>query len=356
MSGEWFGGPSAFAVRDELQALIIGELLGPAGGEQEEVAETRVTERYILGMLGPQRAVRPADEDDALAVAGETAADEGEPEPDSVAAPTLFPSAFGLTFCVDVKASELSVTARWGRYSRERSQVAPGSGDPPLVWRRYPAGGFPAAVPLDVGMIGPIVIDPEQPEVVIRGRTRRTEGEWLVTLFLVNGQEEKERLNDETWLFQAELEVASPDSRGVFVRRASSVEPDPGEPGAEETQILAMLYRDNVEFAAGHGVSVHADVDPDEPTRAFRLVTRAVPEYEVPQTAAPSASEIPGLADLVLDMKQLSELDAGGLGASLRPLVMAYGEWMGQQRERVTDPAARLRGFEAVAEIALGRC
>lgn len=356
MSGESFAAPSAAGVRDELQALILGELLGPAGGEQEEVVEARVTERYILGMLGPQRAVRSADEDDVLAVAGETAPDEGEPEPDSVAAPTLFPSSFGLTFCVDGQTTELAVTARWGRYSRERSQAVPGSGDPPLVWRRYSAGGVPVAVPLAEGMIDPIVVDPEQPQVFLRGRIRRAGGEWLVTLFLVNGQEERERLNDEGWLFQAELEVASQDFRSVFLRRASGVEPDPGEPGEEESQILAMLYRDQVEFAAGHGVSVHADVDPDDPARAFRLVTRAVPEYEVPQTVAPSAKEIPALADLVLDMKELSELDAGKLAASLQPLATAYKGWIGQQHERISDPAARLQGFEAVADMALERC
>ena len=42
------------ALRAELEAAIIKDLYGPAGGEDEEVEESRVTERYLVGVLAPQ--------------------------------------------------------------------------------------------------------------------------------------------------------------------------------------------------------------------------------------------------------------------------------------------------------------
>ena len=78
--------------------------------------------------------------------------------------------------------------------------------------------------------------------------------------------------------------------------------------------MLAMLYRRHVEFAVGHNIAVHADVDPDDPNRAVRLSSRAVPSYEVPKTTPPTiedADQNPAfakLAGVVLDMKTLSDL------------------------------------------------
>ena len=66
-----------------------------------------------------------------------------------------------------------------------------------------------------------------------------------------------------------------------------------------------MLYRRHVEFAVGHGISIHAEVAKDAPDRAVLVKTTIVPSYEVPRTTPPTSSE-PGspafakLADLVL--------------------------------------------------------
>ena len=66
----------------------------------------------------------------------------------------MFPSALGLTFAVDGDAAGLLVTARWGRYLREKrgegaevedaedTGAAP-AGRPHWVWQRYPFGWAP---------------------------------------------------------------------------------------------------------------------------------------------------------------------------------------------------------------------
>ena len=97
-------------------------------------------------------------------------------------------------------------------------------------------------------------------------RGKNANGDRLVTLFLVNAQEEPEENKDSAWLFQPEITVEAPEDHGdrsVFRRRPSNkvVVDDP------ERDRLALIYRNRLKFAVGHGVSVHADTTPEEPTK-----------------------------------------------------------------------------------------
>ena len=47
--------PSPTEIRAELEHAVVRDLLGPAGGSEEEVDETSVRERYLVGMLAPRR-------------------------------------------------------------------------------------------------------------------------------------------------------------------------------------------------------------------------------------------------------------------------------------------------------------
>lgn len=51
------------------------------------------------------------EEQDDLAVGGEGESDDGTPEPTAPPAPTLFPSSFGLRFCVDGSAEAFQIAA-----------------------------------------------------------------------------------------------------------------------------------------------------------------------------------------------------------------------------------------------------
>ena len=55
---EGAGALSSVGIREELIRLVCGDLLGPAGGPNEEVTEGRVRERYLTGMKDPHRAFR----------------------------------------------------------------------------------------------------------------------------------------------------------------------------------------------------------------------------------------------------------------------------------------------------------
>ena len=108
--------PSPKAIRDELMECVRKDLLGPACGPEEEVAEPRVRDRYLVGMLAPKKQSVAAEEIDDLATGGDEDTQDGEPDPPGLKSNTMFPSSFGMTFCVDGSANALKVMARWGNY------------------------------------------------------------------------------------------------------------------------------------------------------------------------------------------------------------------------------------------------
>jgi hypothetical protein len=373
--------PPPVKMREELEQLVLNDLLGPAGGPEEEVDERNITDRYLIGMLAPQRrrigpdtpeereedappgrrrVVAPEEQDD-LAVAGVDSAEEGTTESEAQSA-TFYPSSFGMSFCVDGEAAALRVRASWGRYRRVASATLfnPKSGNPKLIWKREPMGGVLEDVPLQVGPLEAMLPDPRQPEVIVRGLVRRLGENWIITLFLVNTQSEPRKLRDLAWIFQPELQVEAPDGAPIFRRQAQQLaslgEPKTEDAVLDEEQAMAMLYRQRVEFAVGHGVSIHAETAPGQPDRAVRIRTRIAPTYEVAQTTSPTAEDLPGLADLILDMRTLAETADADFAAALMPLVTSYAAWITGQKDRIANPSARLGEYRQTARQALDAC
>jgi len=345
---------SPSAMRDELERLVLLDLLGPAGGPAEELDEGSVRDRYLVGMLAPRDQHIVPEELDELAVPEESGSEDGANDDAALQNTSLCPSSIGMSFCVDSAATSLSVTATWGHYRRDHSEtLKTPKGAPKLVWKRQQMGGKPEIFPLQEGLIPPWSPEPEeQPDVVVRGLVRHTADSWTVTLFLVNEQREPEHRRDEAWVFQPALRVESPDGAPIFQHRSTGGRTIP----SDDEQAMAMLYRRHVGFAIGHGVSTHAEIVPGDPTRAIRLSTRVVPSYDVPRTEAPTSAEVPGLADLVLDMKELAETPAAELSNKLTPLATAYAAWIAGQAARIDDPAAGLGDYRHVAEQAIAEC
>jgi hypothetical protein len=174
----------------------------------------------------------------------------------------------------------------------------------------------------------------------------------MVTLFLVNGQAKPKLLREQAYLFQPELIVAAPDGGPIFQRRPLANE----RIHKLEDKAMAMLYRHEVSFAIGHGVSVSAETLAGDQTSAVRLTTTFVPRYDVPRTEAPTTREIPALASLCLDMQELAQTDMADLSSKLRPLVDAYATWIDTQERSLSDPVSRLKGYEEVAPVAMTHC
>jgi len=335
--------------------MALKDLLGPVGGPEEEIDEPSVRDRYLVGMLAPKRQELSPEEFDDLPTGGSGTSEDGPTEVTSPAAKTMFPSSFGMTFCLGLEAKALQITARWGHYHRDRSEtLATKSGDKKLVWKRAQREAVSEPIPLKVGRLN-WTPDAEFPEVQVQGLVRKRKTFWSVTLFLVNGQQEPKKLRDTAWLFQPELGVESPDHEPIFHSHTHQKDPGKSDPVTfAEEQEMAMLYRHQVEFGVGHGVSLHADCHEGVCDKAHRLSTQVVPSYEVPRITPPRVSDWPKLAGVVLDMKELGETPTPALEGKLRPLLAAYASWIEDRKADMQTPDMAL--YQAPGQSALERC
>ena len=379
--------PSDLELRSRLIELVLNDLLGPAGGEREEIGERNVRDRYLVGVLAPVNWAQPtrgrasgvreptkhyggADDDeededtpaipDELAAGGDDSPDDGTTDKDVPVSQAHFPSSIGLTFSVAEGAEAIEVEARWGQYLREvkEEQIHERTGKPIRVWRRFPRGGA-VTIPLKPGAVKPQTVDPECPDVAVQGRVRQREHSTVVTLFLVNGQE-LARPRDTSFVFQPLLRVTAADGAAAFVRKAPLRSADAIDPAIRlEEDRLELLYRRHVEFAVGHGVGVHAEAEAETPDRATAIETRVVPHYEVPRSTPPTAADtsvnpaFAALDGLVLDMKQLAAAPGAAVRDSLAPLTAAYRAWIDAEEKVAKGTAATIGPLAEAARSAL---
>jgi hypothetical protein len=71
--------PPPSQIREELQPALLRDLLGPAGGPEEEVDENRIIDRDLVGLLAPKRQPISAGEFDELAVGATSPPRTGRP-------------------------------------------------------------------------------------------------------------------------------------------------------------------------------------------------------------------------------------------------------------------------------------
>ena len=351
------GAPSSREIRDELQRLVLADLLGPLDGPEEEFEGENPIDRYPLGRLAPKdEVVEPEQQDDfSRADAGDSA--EPDPQPTAPNVVSLTPSALGFTAHVAGEATELLVNAKWGRYERGISEQEETAGR--QVWRREQMGGA-VLVRLTPGLVTRIAPNPAQPDVVVRGRVREQDGNWLVSLFLDNEQSQPERRRHvPSWLFQVQLSATGDGAHPVFLPRHER--PRNGDPEDQaERRRLAMAYRFHPEFAFGSGTAVRAVPDITDPMRARTISTCTVPDYEVPHTGVPTVEDDPDLselADVELGMRRLAEHaehSAADLVAVLRPLVNGYRAWIERNAAAIDEPEQHLAGYREEAAKCLG--
>jgi len=386
-------------VREILEETVRCDLIGPAMGPDEEVVGMNVHDRYVLGRLGPRQAnpdaVRGAaaapdpaeepaaaeeeeeelapevagnddhaDRDDAPAskVSEEEVDEDVVDEAEAMRSGTLVPSSMGLTFCLDATLPDIEVSVSWGSYRRATSETKchEKTGEPLPCWKREPFGGT-SVLHLTEGPIQKYSGDPRGGDIFVTGSVSAPMcGVRLVTLFLVNEQNEPKELKDAAWVFQPEIRVRAADGvSAVFRKRplASLSKDDP------ELKALDMVYRRHVEFAVGHNVSVHVESVKGEPDCATEVRTEIMPRYEVPATEVPGKgpTDRDALRDIEsghkLDMRTLAEEVRTGGGTNLRTgvlgtLVADYATWIGERRKAAQSPELALYSAEANANLA----
>ncbi len=351
-------------LRNELTDMVIRDLLGPAGGPDEEMSqyEDHAYQRYLVGMLAPKSSEIAGGELDELATSEGDEGEEGAPESGVPAGSTYFPSSMGLSFVVAAETTEIVIEAEWGQYLKIKSATQQKKdGNPANAWKRNPVISPAMTLTLKNGSIAQRPLHPEHPLVLLQGMVRSTVDGCVVTLFMVNQQEERKNRNepkDEVWLFQPKLRVHGTKNQPIFVQRkntkADLSKMDPLT--RDESETLEMLYRHQREFAVGHGISVHATLPELLAERATKVETKWVPMFEVPQQTPRSTSDDENLAGLTMDMKALAELPKEGLIANLRHIETAYRVWIKVEEAKLTWPAEKLEGHEEAARRAVQNC
>ena len=358
-------GASPSSIRDELTAMVVRDLLGPAGGPNEELDqyEDHAYQRYLVGMLAPKGSEISGGELDELATGDGDEGEEGAPESGVPAGSTYFPSSMGLSFVVASEVKEIVVEADWGQYLRVKSaKQVKKDGSPANVWKRSPVVAPAVTLPLTDASVAPVPLHPDHLQVLLQGRIRATADGWVVTLFIVNQQEERKARGeprDVVWVFQPKLRVhASAEGQPVFVQRKNA-KSDLSKMDAltrEETETLEMLYRHQREFGVGHGVSVHSTLPEPLAERATQVETEWVPKFDVPQQTPRSAADDENLTGLTMDMKALAELPTAGLIANLRHIETAYRVWIKAEEAKLSLPMEALAGHEGAAQRAVKNC
>ena len=331
---------------DALEADLVGPFLAPdlPGGGQE-VLPLPPSRWYLTGFLAPQFDRAPdADDTDAVgdlaAGSDSQAEDAGKDEPEAKR-PHRFPASMGLSVFLPapppgVSVDDIEVELAYAEYIHE--DIAEDTDKKAKVgWRRVPCGPPKFKVPLDPRVLGGRdgFRWPEATGLRIRGELRTTDidglppGARVLSLFLVNERPPLDRDRDLNFIFQVRLTLRYP---GGFLPRPNRR----GEDASDDDQrILALTFRDHVEWAVGHNTSV--DIPrPDSDDKVRELRTTQIPHYEVRGVRHEDARDKIGIE--ITEMRQFAGLDGAGLVRALSPLVEAYGAWIERQRYQPLGP------------------
>jgi len=342
---------------EALEADLVGPFVPdshPQGGQ--EILPIAPSRWYLTGFLAPHGG-RVPDADDEDSTDGEIAAgsesqaeDAGNDEPDTKR-PTRFPASMGLSVFLPPAAErigerdQLAVDVWYADYDRvdvplERSDTTrPG-------WKRVPHGPIRVAVPLDSAVIQSRdgIRVPGARGLVLRGELRTTSMDGLpprtrvLSLFLVNDRAPVEQHRDTQFVFQVRLALRYEPG---FLCRPNRR----GEGGADADQsVLALTFREHVEWAVGHNTSVAQPEVVDGKVRELR--TTQLPCYEVPTIAHRR------LPDVTLGMAELAVLDGPGIGNALSPMIDAYASWIEEQRSAPLEREALERTRRILVEKA----
>lgn len=343
------------AVRSDIVGICRSLLLGPI--DPAETIVSAPVDTYLTGILWPEGEGLAAIEDDESD--GAAVAADGEDDAPVPGYRAIRPCSIGITFAIDADARITVGLGTTARYRAVELEPAEEGGRPVRAWSRTELGySFPivpgAAGAWDVEeFTGPDGGPVRDAALRVNVRRRLKGDQQVLTITLINtAQETDDRHRDELCLFQAGIVVNSGEG-------ARCIRPRPSHSlvgGDEDAESAALLYRNALEFAVGHGIAAEwSGVDGD---RAASLNTSWMPDVPVKGT---SADGHPSLAAFVGEFPRA--FDAGWLAregardeivAALRAFVSFYDGWID---DSLTGHVGEFDGaFRRAAVRNEGRC
>lgn len=249
--------PEHRPVRTDLLRTATALLMGPV--EPDEEIPSAPVDTYLTGILWPEGAPLDAIED----VQDDGAPNDADGETDAGVPGyrAVRPCSIGLTFAADENATVVVSTASTARYTPIEREPAEGGKGRRRIWARRQLGYVCEIQPGEAGtwfvhdFVRPDGTSVRDPAVRLHIRRRLSGGRQVLTITLINKvQPTDDRLRDEFCLMQSSLKVQAIalDGQGAIYPRQA-----PAPAGADDdARSAALLYRDVLEYAVGHGVAV----------------------------------------------------------------------------------------------------
>ena len=333
------------AERSEIIRISRSLLVGPL--VDDETISSPPVDTYVTGILWPEGELLDSMEDDQND--GAPSSEDGETDASVPGYRTTRPCSIGLTFTADVDASVLVSLDCTARYKPVENGATKG-GRAARYWRRIPLDYRYEIEPGGVGIwrthefLGPDGRPVHDPELQLHFRRRVEGAHQTITVTLINkATESDDRRRDEVCLFQAGLAVVAVSATGRgAIRPRPALTPVGSD---EDAQSAALLYRDVVEYAVGHGVA--AVWEPSSAACVDRVATTWMPDAHV---KGMSVEGHPMLADFLrehpdaLRAEWLARTHARvEVTSVLSAFVAEYRRWIGEVLEsRLSDVPADL--------------
>ncbi|WP_152093502.1 helicase-related protein [Rhizobium dioscoreae] len=344
------------SVRAQLLDRVAGLLVGPL--HEDEVIRPPPADTYLTGILWPEGQhldEREDDQDD-----GATGSDDGEIDVGVPGYRAVRPCSLGLTFAASVDARIIVSTLNTSRYVPIEQEPVEG-GRPVRHWRRLKLGyrveisGTEPAIWRTNEFIsseGTSIVDPGL-ELHVR---RRINGPLQVlTVTLINRSSEHDKgLRDERCLFQSGLEV-----KAVTPTGEGAIQPRPALPphGSDADALSsALLYKDVLEYAVGHGIA--ATWAPPVAGRLTAVKTSWMPSATVKgmdPSGHPELIEFHRAYPSAFRAEWLAETSARSeITEALKRFADAYRRWIKDELEDAVDAVDT--SLRPAADANLERC
>jgi len=301
------------------------ELVGPAGGQKEELEGEPPQKRYTMGILFPVAALVDKETGEEEEEAGGNESRE-EPTDDPITlAGQWMPSSMGLSFFF-IGDPRIQISVYGAGYVRSKESRG--------NWTRYAIAGESDPQTL--------IISPqnrESEDFVLDGKARIV-GHWrplgdghLVTVTLVNAIEKKsEEADGEDCLCQTGFECRPVSGR---IQEYPALKVNTADP---EEQELQLLYRKNKIYAVGHGCSAEWD------TKA--ILPAALRTQVMPSAYVPAMTHDPAEAPQILKVARLADAreKKEQVIRELSGFVALYEKWISGLESANPDIPIRLAG------------
>lgn len=348
--------------RDYLLARLEQDLIGPSDGPQEAIDE-RPTDRYLTGILYPQRTEGGQEAEETLGSGGTGEGDETAFEQVAMSRMTR-PATAGISFAATGTDIRLRFEIKCGTYeeientdqrpevpAEPASNAQPSAADPSVTppetlrpqskWHRVPHEISLTLDPRSVATIDLVSHGAVGLELTLQHSAY--ESGVLVTAVLVNrntvGKGESRVASDSKSFFQVGMLIEPSAGTRLPARPSRRAALD------QDGLSASLLYRDALEFAVGHTCSAAWKVASDN-SSASSIATTWLPTAAVAATSSVGGAAFVELAasdrGKCFDADVLADSD-DELPGLLESVPAAYERWIQEQARRAVELPESLR-------------